>query len=238
MMMKKRILLVEDDPAINEMVSAYLTAEGFHITSAFDGEDAVNSVKNNDFNLIILDLMIPKLSGMDFLQMLRNDSYVPVIIVSAKDSEADKALGLGFGADDYITKPFSLVELLARIKAVIRRSTQYTEQYKKESSTPGSIIKIIDLEIDTGNYRLLKNDTEIKLTSKEWKILIFFVENQRRVLTKEQIYSAVWEDDYFGDENVINVHMSRLREKIEDDSSNPIYIKTIWGIGYKLGDSL
>lgn len=231
--MQKTILLVEDDPSISSMVKKYLSNEGFNVVCVFDGEEAACAFKQAQYDLVLLDLMLPKLNGLDWLQMVRAESYIPVIIMSAKDSEVDKALGLGFGADDYITKPFSMIELAARVKAAIRRSTQYIE-----SDTPvrRSVIKVHEIELDTENHRVIKNDVEIRLTSKEWKILCLFFENQKKVFTKEQIYRSVWSDDYYGDENIINVHMSRLREKIEDTPSKPAYIKTLWGIGYKLGD--
>ncbi|KQL55058.1 PhoP family transcriptional regulator [Heyndrickxia shackletonii] len=231
--MQKTILLVEDDPAISDMVKKYLNNESFSVKCVFDGEEAANAFKDEHYDLVLLDLMLPKLNGLDFLQMVRTKSYIPVIIMSAKDSEADKALGLGFGADDYITKPFSMVELAARVKAAIRRSTQYiVTQIERDTS----IIKVHEIELDYENHRATKNGMEINLTSKEWKILCLFFKNQKKVFTKEQIYRSVWEDDYYGDENIINVHMSRLREKIEDTPSKPAYIKTIWGIGYKLGE--
>ncbi|WP_397536530.1 response regulator transcription factor [Rummeliibacillus pycnus] len=229
----KTILLVEDDPAISNMVKTYLTNEAFNVTCAFDGEEAMNTFKHEHYDLVLLDLMLPKLNGMDFLQMVRTKSYIPVIIMSAKDSEVDKALGLGLGADDYITKPFSMVELAARVKAAIRRSTQYIVPQIERNT---SIIKVHEIELDTENHSATKNGIEINLTSKEWKILCLFFENQKKVFTKEQIYRSVWEDDYFGDENIINVHISRLREKIEDTPSKQTYIKTVWGIGYKLGE--
>lgn len=232
-LMQKTILLVEDDPAISDMVKKYLNNESFNVKCVFDGEEAANAFKDEHYDLVLLDLMLPKLNGLDFLQMVRRKSYIPVIIMSAKDSEADKALGLGFGADDYITKPFSMVELAARVKAAIRRSTQYiVTQIERDTS----IIKVHEIELDYENHRATKNGMEINLTSKEWKILCLFFKNQKKVFTKEQIYRSVWEDDYYGDENIINVHMSRLREKIEDTPSKPAYIKTIWGIGYKLGE--
>lgn len=231
--MQKTILLVEDDRSISDMVKRYLTNEGFHVACVFDGEAAANAFKHSHYDLVLLDLMLPKLNGMDVLQTVRAKSYIPVIIMSAKDSELDKALGLGFGADDYITKPFSMIELAARVKAAIRRATQYIASHSKLNE---SIITVHKIELDTENHRAMKNGVEINLTSKEWKILLLFFTNQKKVFTKEQIYRSVWGDNYFGDENIINVHMSRLREKIEDTPSKPAYIKTLWGIGYKLGD--
>lgn len=232
-MMQKTILLVEDDQDISNMVKTYLNNEAFNVKCVFDGEEAMNAFQYEHYDLVLLDLMLPKLNGINFLQIVRTRSYIPVIIMSAKDSETDKTLGLGLGADDYITKPFSMVELTARVKAVIRRSTQYIDTQIERNT---SIIKLHEIELDTENLSATKNGIQINLTSKEWKILCLFFENQKKVFTKEQIYRSVWGDEYYGDENIINVHMSRLREKIEDTPSKPAYIKTIWGIGYKLGE--
>ncbi|TSB47800.1 response regulator transcription factor [Alkalicoccobacillus porphyridii] len=229
----ERILLVEDDLAISDMVRTFLIKEGFKVDAVFTGKEASNRFANDSYDLVLLDLMLPEINGMDFLQALRQNSYVPVIIISAKDGEADKAIGLGFGADDYMTKPFSMIELLARVKAAIRRSTQYKVPSQEEASP---MIYIHELEMDLHNFIVKKNGLEINLTSKEWKILKLFLENPKKVMTKEQIYHSVWEDHYYGDDHVINVHMSRLREKIEDDPAKPKYIKTVWGIGYKLGE--
>ncbi|MGG3805084.1 response regulator transcription factor [Metabacillus fastidiosus] len=231
--MEKTILLIEDDRSISEMVRNYLTKEGFKVICAFDGEEALNKFHQSSFHLILLDLMLPKLNGMDCLKIIREKSLVPVLILSAKDGDVEKALGLGFGADDYITKPFSMIELAARVRAAIRRAIDYSnsEMIKK----PDKII-VHEITLDIHNFLAEKNGKEIKLTFKEWKILKLFFMNPKRVFTKEQIYHSVWEEDYYGDENIINVHMRRLREKIEDDPSSPHYIKTLWGIGYRLGE--
>ena len=186
---------------------------------------------NDDFDLVVLDLMMPKMDGMETLKLIREKSSVPILIMSAKDSDVDKAIGLGFGADDYITKPFSMIEISARIKAGIRRATKYSGSQKEEEKLS---VKLGDITIDLENFSVIKNGQQIQLTSKEFEILKLFVSNPNRVFTKAQIYSFVWKEEYYGDENVINVHMRRVREKIEDDPSNPKYIKTLWGIGYKL----
>ena len=227
------ILLVEDDIEISEMVKSQIIREGFKVIQAFDGESALQYFSSETIDLILLDLMLPKINGMDFLQSVREKSTIPVLIMSAKDSDVDKAVGLGLGADDYITKPFSMIELTARVKAAIRRAKNYSEFFKKEVET---IIKVGKLTIDLDNYLVTKDSGEIKLTSKEFLILRMFVTSPNRVFTKAQIYQSVWNNEYYGDENVINVHMRRLREKIEDDPSHPLYIKTLWGIGYKLGE--
>jgi len=229
--MNNKILIIEDDIAISEMVKNYLIKDGFIVTAAFDGEEGIVKYLNDDFDLVILDLMMPKLDGMETMRIIREKSLVPILIMSAKDSDVDKAIGLGLGADDYISKPFSMIEISARIKAVIRRATKYSNNDKKEEVV---MAKIGDVIIDVDNFVVIKNDQIVQLTSKESEILKLFMHNPNRVFTKAQIYSSVWKEEYYGDDNVINVHMRRLREKIEDDPSNPQYIKTLWGIGYKL----
>lgn len=228
----EKILIVEDDINISDMVSDYLANEGFEVKRAFDGVEALQIFEREAFDLVLLDLMIPQLDGMRVMKGIREKSLTPIIIVSAKDSEGDKAMGLGFGADDYLTKPFSLVELSARIKANIRRATRYTQSH--ETKQP-QIIKIRELEIDLENYQVKKRGELIKLTSKEFEILKLFVTNKNKVYTKAQIYQAVWGEAYYGEDNVINVHIRRVREKIED-TAEPVYIKTLWGIGYKMED--
>ncbi|ERK30976.1 response regulator transcription factor [Clostridium intestinale] len=226
--MNNKILIIEDDVAISDMVKNYLIKEGFSVTTAFDGEEGVVKFLNDDFDLIILDLMLPKLDGLDTMKIIRNKSSVPILIMSAKGSDVEKAVGLELGADDYIAKPFSMIEISARIKAAIRRATKYS------SNKEENIVKIKDITVDLDSFLVSKNGQNIQLTSKEFDILKLFVKNPNRVFTKAQIYSFAWKEEYYGDENVINVHMRRLREKIEDDPSKPEYIKTLWGIGYKL----
>lgn len=234
--MQETILLVEDDKDINEMIHIHLSREGYIVTQAYDGEEAVQKLNQpNSFDLILLDLMLPKRNGMEILQLIRRDSIVPVLILSAKDSDLDKALGLGFGADDYISKPFSIIELVARVKAALRRSKQYSNVV--EVATEPLVLQLLDLVIDLENFTVIKNGQTIQLTAKEFQILKLLASNSNRVFTKEQIYQFVWNDSYYGDENVINVHMRRLREKIESNPSQPEYIKTLWGIGYKAGGS-
>ncbi|MNI05006.1 Sensory transduction protein regX3 [compost metagenome] len=238
--MTHKILIIEDDFSIVEMLSNYLAKEGYHITYALDGEDGITKFRQDRYDLIIVDLMMPKLDGIEVIKIIRESSLVPILIMSAKDNDIDKAIGLGFGADDYIAKPFSMIEITARIKASIRRATQYTgvqsthalsDSGAEASST--RIIQLDNLSIDLTNYSVMKHGEELKLTAKESDILKLFLNNPNRVFTKAQIYSFVWNDEYYGDENVINVHIRRLREKLEDNPSEPKYIKTLWGIGYK-----
>ncbi len=230
--MENKILLIEDDAAISEMVKGYLSKEGFSVSVAMDGAEGIVCFYKESFDLVLLDIMMPKLDGMEVMRQIRGKSQVPILIMSAKGSDVDKAIGLGLGADDYIAKPFSLIEISARIKAAIRRSTKYSAEGKRKTN----VISLHQLTIDLDNFSVQKNGQSIQLTSKEFDILRLFVTNPSRVFTKNQIFSFVWNGEYMGDENVISVHMRRLREKIEDDPSNPCYIKTLWGIGYKLGE--
>ncbi|MGL5353615.1 MAG: response regulator transcription factor [Clostridium sp.] len=227
-----KILLVEDDIAVSDMLKDYLINDGFEVKTAYDGQEAIEKFNNEKFDLLLLDLMIPKIDGMTVMKTIRENNLTPILIISAKDTDLDKALGLGLGADDYIAKPFSLVEVSARIKANIRRATKYIAPAIEEKKN--KVLKIRDLSIDILNFNVTKNGEELKLTSREFEILKLFATNINRVFTKAQIYGFIWDDVYYGDENVINVHIRRLREKIEDDPSKPIYIKTLWGIGYKM----
>lgn len=231
---EKVILLIEDDREISQLVASHLTQESFTVLTAFDGAAAAQLLETNRVDLILLDLMLPKLSGLELLKRIRAASTTPVLIISAKDSDIDKALGLELGADDYISKPFSMIELVARINAAIRRATQSFAAASQ--SVAAAMLEYKDLKLDLATFSAQVGDQSIPLTSKEFNILKLFMTNQRRVFTKEQIFHFIWQEDFIGNENVINVHIRRLREKIEQDPSNPVYIRTIWGIGYKLGD--
>ena len=227
-----RILLVEDDAEISEMLKNYLETENYEVACALDGQHACAMFDDTPFDLVLLDLMIPKVSGMGVMQHIREKSYVPIIILSAKDSESDKTLGLGLGADDYITKPFSVVEVLARIKAALRR----TMQYDGAAADAPALLKAGELTMNPADYTVKKGEETIELTAKEFEILKLLMQNPKKVYTKEQLYSLVWNDAYCGDENAVNVHISRLRNKIEEDPRSPKYVLTVWGIGYKLGE--
>lgn len=231
-----KILLVEDDTEISEMLKNYLTTENYEVACALDGQQACTMFDGASYDLILLDLMIPKVSGMGVMQHIRGKSYVPIIILSARDSESDKTLGLGLGADDYITKPFSVVEVLARIKAALRRTTQYDGAVVEKAARKPSVLAAGELTMDLNDYTVKKGNEVIELTAKEFEILKLFLQNPKKVYTKEQLYSLVWNDAYCGDENAVNVHISRLRGKIEEDPKNPRYVLTVWGIGYKLGE--
>lgn len=227
-------MIIEDDQAISQMVSDSLSREGYLISTVFDGEEALEvHTREKDFDLILLDLMLPKVDGLECLRVIRLNSIVPILIMSAKGDDVDKALGLGMGADDYISKPFSMIELIARIKALIRRTTHYSAEI---SNIQENIIKVGNLVIDLEGYAVKKNGENLKLTATEFNILNLFITKPKQVYTKEQLYNLVWQAEYVQDMNVINVHIRRLREKIEEDPSNPKYIQTLWGIGYRLGE--
>ena len=228
-----RILLVEDDIEISRMLRDYLSVENYEVVCAGDGEAARVRFYSGSYDIVLLDLMLPKVGGMDVMKYIRQASTVPIIIISAKDTDSDKTLGLGLGADDYITKPFSVTEVLARIKANIRRSTEYAGTRKEpEQLAAGSLV------MDLTTHTVRKAGTGIELTAKEFDILKLLLQNPKKVYTKAQIYSLIWNDAYMGDENAVNVHISRLRNKIEDNPREPRYVITVWGIGYKLGDVL
>lgn len=226
-----KVLFVEDNIEICEMLGGYLTAENFEVDCAYDGEQACQKFDSDTYHIVLLDLMIPKISGMDVMKHIRKSSTVPIIIISAKDTEVDKTLGLGLGADDYITKPFSVVEVLARVKANIRRTTEYTAPIQEPEE-----LTFRSLKMDLSNHTVTKNGVLLELTAKEFDILKLLLQNPKRVYTKAQIYSLIWNDVYVGDENAVNVHISRLRNKIEDNPRSPECVLTVWGIGYKLGE--
>ncbi|GMK39164.1 putative transcriptional regulatory protein YcbL [Paenibacillus sp. CCS19] len=232
--MTKRILLAEDDIEISQLIQAHLKQENYAVYPAYDGEEVLALFQRETVDLILLDLMLPKISGMELLKRIREASIVPVLIISAKGSDLDKALGLGFGADDYLSKPFSMIELTARVQAAIRRATQYAQAESKPEEAP--TLSYLDLDLDLHTFSAVVKGKSIQLTSKEFHILKLFLTHRSRVFTKEQIYQLIWEEDYYGNENVINVHIRRLREKIEQDPSNPQYIRTVWGIGYRMGE--
>ncbi len=227
-----KILLVEDDAEISEMLKNFLMTENFEVVTAYDGESACEKFFVDEYSIVLLDLMIPKRNGMEVMKTIRASSTVPIIILSAKDTDSDKTLGLGLGADDYVTKPFSVTEVLARIKANIRRSTQYTSLAAAEEDT----LTKGELVLGLNAYSVMKNGQKVELTAKEFEILKLLMKNPKKVYTKEQLYSQIWNDAYMGDENAVNVHISRLRNKIEDNPRDPKYVVTVWGIGYKLGE--
>lgn len=226
-----KILVVEDDEEINGLISKALTREGYEVTSVFDGKRALEEFENDEFKIILLDIMIPYIDGIEVMRRIREKSTVPILILSAKGEEADKIIGLGLGADDYMVKPFSVAELVARVKAHLRRRMYFDGEKKKEN-----VIAHGHISFDLEKYVVTKNGQGLNLTAKEMEILKLFFENPNKVFTKVQIFNSVWGEEYVGDDNTVMVHIRRLRSKIEDNPNEPKYILTVWGIGYKLGD--
>lgn len=222
--------MAEDEIDIRNLIKITLEDEGYSVITACDGIEALMILKETPVNLAILDIMMPRLDGFNLLRKIRENSTIPVIFLTARTDDLDKVLGLELGADDYIAKPFSMSELIARVRAQLRRNNEYMLP-KQENKT---LLQYGDLTIDKESCCAYKNNEQIELNAKEYKLLLHLMENPERVFTKKQLYNAVWDDDYYYDDNTIMVHISHLRNKIETDSQNPEYIKTIRGLGYKL----
>lgn len=225
------IMLVDDEIEIIELIELYITKEDYTVFKASDGVEAMNIVKNNKVDLAVVDIMMPKMNGLNLIKKIRESMNIPIIIISARDEFSDRILGLEIGADDYVVKPFNPLELVARIKAQARRYDTFggadvTEEEK--------VIEHGDLIINLTECSVMKNNKTIELTMTEYKILECLVQQIGRVYTKQQVYEHAWNEAYFGDENVLRIHVSNLRDKIEEDSKNPVYIKTVRGLGYKV----
>ena len=230
-----RILLVEDDKSIRLTVSETLISEGFRVSSFKDGLSALDFINNDikkDVDLIILDLMLPGLNGLELCRKIRNDEdYTPILILSAKDNESDRVLGLEVGADDYLTKPFGLNELIARSRALIRRSKR-NKKYIEKSKT---VLEFNHIKMFLEECRVTSFDKEITLSPKEFKLLELFMKNPKRVWSRDLILEKIWEIDFIGDTKTVDVHVRWLREKLEEDPSAPKFLKTVRGFGYKFG---
>ena len=224
-----RILIIEDEISFSEALSFLLEKEGFQTEVAESGKAGIAAFNKSAFDLVLLDLMIPEISGIDVCRTIRTTSQVPIIMLTAKDSEVDKVVGLELGADDYVTKPYSARELVARIKAVLRRGTP------EESSTSESsgIHTAAGIRMDIERHQVTVNGNLIPLPLKEFELLEFLLRNEGRVLTRGQLIDRVWGGDYYGDTKTLDVHIKRLRSKIEVDPANPVLIQTIRGLGYK-----
>ncbi|CAM2760054.1 response regulator transcription factor [Hathewaya histolytica] len=226
------ILIVDDEKDIRDLVGIYLKNEGFDALKAEDGIEALEILKTNKIDLIILDIMMPKLSGIDTCMKIREQNNIPIIMLSAKSEDMDKILGLSTGADDYLTKPFNPLELMARVKSQLRRYKVLNTCETKEKNE--NIINIGEIEIDLNGYKVRKNGDEIKLTPIEFNILKLLSTNRGMVFSTDRIYETVWNEDCFDSGNTVMVHIRRLREKIEEDPRKAQYIKTVWGVGYKM----
>lgn len=229
--MGHRILMIDDDKDLCYLQKNNLEAEGYDVTVRNNGISGLDEALSGNYQLVVLDIMLPGKSGFDVLTELRRTSNVPVLMLTAKDSEADKVSGLRLGADDYLTKPFSNSEFIARVASLLRRYTIFDSV--REESNP--CLTIGGLSINNETREVKVDDHSIELTAKEFDLLYFLANNKGRVFTKKQIYRAVWEDEYAFDDNNIMVHIRRLRKKIEPDPDNPVYVLTVWGVGYRFG---
>ena len=227
--MAHHILVVDDEKLIVKGIKFSLEQDGMIVDAAYDGEEALQLAREKDYDLIMLDVMLPKIDGTEVCQQIREFSAVPVVMVTAKGDDMDKIMGLEYGADDYVTKPFNILELKARIKAILRRSS-------KPAPTPQSSKFIFrDITLDAGSRRVYVREKEINLTAKEFDLLAFFMKNISRVYSRENLLQEIWGAENAGDARTVDVHVRRLREKIEDSPSEPKYIFTKWGVGYYFG---
>ena len=224
-----RILIVEDEASFSEALAFLLTKEGFETAVAEDGRQAINMFNADGADLILLDLMIPEVSGVEVCRTIRTQSQVPIIMLTAKDAEIDKVVGLEIGADDYVTKPYSSRELIARIKAVLRRG-----QSEDGSNQDQDLLEVGPIRLNIGKHQVFVGGNPVALPLKEFELLEFLMRNSGRVLTRSQLIDRVWGGDYYGDTKTLDVHIKRLRAKVEADPANPVLIQTIRGLGYKL----
>jgi len=230
-----KILVVDDEKPIADILTFNLEKEGYEVTCAFDGETAVQLAFSQKPDLILLDLMLPVKDGMDVCREVRAHSNIPIIMLTAKDTELDKVLGLELGADDYVTKPFSTRELLARVKAHLRRQNKVKESFSATAAAEsGSQLRVHEITVDVDTYMAYKNGEPIDLTHREFELLLYLIRNKGRVMTREHLLQVVWGYEYFGDVRTVDVTIRRLREKIEDDPGKPEYIITRRGLGYML----
>ncbi|MGI8214769.1 response regulator transcription factor [Bacillus thuringiensis] len=228
-MQKEKVLIVDDDIEIRKIVSIYLKNEGYEIIDASDAIEALETLRNTTIDLIILDIMLPKMDGIEACLKIREQYQMPIIFLSAKDEDIDKIQGLMSGAEDYITKPFNPLELMARIKSQLRRYRVYqTEEVKQ------FIHEIGHLKVDEETRQVFIRNEEVRLTPKEFDILSLLVRNKGKVFSVEKIYEMVWEDSFYKSDNTVMVHITKIREKIEENPRQPVYLKTVWGVGYRV----
>lgn len=228
--MKGCILIVDDDENIRNLLSIYLENEGFKTIKVDNAKNAIEIIEEKNIELVLLDIMMPQIDGIEACIKIRQNKKMPIIMISAKSEDMDKIHGLTAGADDYITKPFNPIELIARVKAQLRRYTAYNV----ESNNSKVIIEIGDLTINTDTRQVWVGEKDVRLTPKEFDILELLARNKGIVLSIRKIYEEVWKEEFFKADNTVTVHITNLREKIEVDPKAPIYIKTIWGVGYKI----
>ncbi|WP_433747857.1 response regulator transcription factor [Falsibacillus pallidus] len=228
--MSTKILIVDDDPDIRNLIAIYLENEGMETQKAEDAAEALTLLELEDFDLIILDIMMPKMDGIEACLKIREERHMPIIMLSARSEDMNKIHGLASGADDYMTKPFNPLELIARIKSHLRRYKKYNTEVEADKS----VIEIGALKINTDTRQVWTGKKEVRLTPKEFDILELLARNKGIVLSVSKIYEAVWKEDFFKSDNNVMVHITKIRDKIEEDPKRPIYIKTVWGVGYKI----
>lgn len=233
-MINFNILVVDDEKEICNAIEIYLKREGYNVYKAYDGIEALEKLNDNNIHLILLDVMMPKLDGIKTCLKIREDQNIPIIILSAKSENVDKIIGLNSGADDYITKPFNHLELIARVKSQLRR---YEKPLNVENINVKDKIIIKDLEIDTTKKTTTLRGEDVKLTATEYGILLLLAANPGKVFSIKEIYERVWKAPFYHSENTVTVHIRRMREKIEFNPKDPEYIKVVWGVGYKIDDS-
>lgn len=226
-----KILVVDDEKLIVKGIRFSLLQDGYEVDTAYDGEEALNKAKSTSYDVILLDVMLPKLNGFEVCQQIREFSDVPIIMLTAKGEDMDKILGLDYGADDYITKPFNILEVKARIKAIMRRTAGRRRQ-ETEAAAQQNVIESGALRLDCDNRRLYIAGREINLTTKEFEVLELLVRNPGKVYSREKLLADIWGEDFPGDVRTVDVHIRRLREKIEMNPSEPKYVATKWGVGY------
>ena len=226
--MGKRILIIEDETALSSLLTDYLAADGFSVEARADGPSGLEAARGGGFDLVLLDLMLPGMDGFEVCRRLRQEADMPVLILSARREDGDKIRGLGLGADDYVVKPFSPAELVARVKSHLSRYERLTGRARADRwITDGG------LEVNVEARRVRKGGMEVALTAREFDLLLLFIRNPDRAFTRDEIYARIWGDDLFVDPSNIAVHVRRLREKVEDDPSEPRHIETVWGVGYR-----
>ncbi len=232
---KQRILIVEDDPNIAKVIEIHLKDMGYKLDREDNGKTGLQRALENDYALIILDIMLPKLDGLEVCRRIRQENkYTPILMLTARSEEMDKVLGLEFGADDYITKPFSVREFIARVKAIFRRIEADTEKIQEDEENPR--LQFGSLEIDLAKRKVTINSKIVELTAKEFDLLTLFARNPGRTYNRQDLLDLVWGYQYSGYDHTVNSHINRLRNKIEHDPANPRYIKTLWGIGYRFAE--
>ena len=225
--MAKKVLVVDDEKLIVKGIRFSLEQDGMEVECAYDGEEALNMAREKEYDIILLDLMLPKLNGLEVCQQIREFSNVPIVMLTAKGEDMDKILGLEYGADDYITKPFNILEVKARIKAIMRRTSR-----PAQAETKAKVVQVGDLKLDCDSRRVFIGSREINLTAKEFDVLELLAFNPNKVYSRENLLNIVWGYEYPGDVRTVDVHIRRLREKIEENPSEPKYVHTKWGVGY------